>query len=234
MNSFSGYNQIQIRHTDRYNMTFTTPWGTFTDQVMPFYLKNIGASFQWAINYIFHDLAHLILAYLDDATVRSKKWRNHLEYLRLVFQRCLQYNLRLNRLKCVFCVYVGKILGFIVSQQGIIVDPYKVQAIKEVTPLQTLKKLQSLQGKANFLRWFVPYYATCMHGFLFLLHQDIPFKWDDQAQKSFEALKEALTSAPLIIPPNYDKDDTLYLSTSKTALARVLIQDGLDGKEHVI
>lgn len=64
------------------------PWGTFTYEVIPFGLKNVGATFQQAMNYIFHDLAHLILTYLDDLTIQSKKRANHLEDLHVVFQRC--------------------------------------------------------------------------------------------------------------------------------------------------
>ena len=82
------------------------------------------------MNYIFHDLAHLILAYLDDLTVRSKKRSDHLKDLWLVFQRLRQYNLHLNPLKCIFYVNARSLLGFIVSQKGIQVDPLKVQAIK--------------------------------------------------------------------------------------------------------
>jgi hypothetical protein len=73
MDGFSGYNQIQIHPTDQYKTTFTTPWGTFSYRVMPFGLKNAGATFQWAMTYVFHDLACIILAYLDDLTARSKK-----------------------------------------------------------------------------------------------------------------------------------------------------------------
>jgi hypothetical protein len=73
MDGFSGYNQIQIHPTDQYKTAFTTPWGTFSYRVMPFGLKNVGATFQWAMTYIFHDLSHIILAYLDDLTARSKK-----------------------------------------------------------------------------------------------------------------------------------------------------------------
>jgi hypothetical protein len=73
MDGFSGYNQIQIHPTDQYKTTFTTPWGTFSYRVMPFGLKNVGAMFQWAMTYVFHDLSRIILAYLDDLTARSKK-----------------------------------------------------------------------------------------------------------------------------------------------------------------
>jgi hypothetical protein len=134
------------------------------------------------MTYIFHDLAAIILAYLDDLTARSKKHTQHLDDLRVIFQRCRQYNIRLNPLKCVFCVTAGHLLGFIVSQNGITVDPLKVQAITEIPPPRNLRQLQSLQGKANFLRCFVPDYAIRAHGFLRLLRHDIPFHWDDYAQ----------------------------------------------------
>ena len=68
MYSFLGYNQIQIHPVDQYKTAFTTPWGNFSYHVMPFGLKNIGANFQWAMTYIFHDLDDIILAYLDDLT----------------------------------------------------------------------------------------------------------------------------------------------------------------------
>jgi hypothetical protein len=68
MDGFSDYNQIQIDPADQYKTTFTTPWGTFSYRVMPFGLKNAGATFQHAMKYIFHDLYQIILAYLDDLT----------------------------------------------------------------------------------------------------------------------------------------------------------------------
>jgi hypothetical protein len=196
MDGFSGYNQIQIHPADQYKTAFITPWGTFAYRVMPFGLKNASATFQRAMTYIFHDLAAIILAYLDDLTARSKKRTQHLDDLRIIFQRCRQYNIRLNPLKCVFCVTAGRLLGFIVSQSGITVDPLKVQAITEIPPPRNLRQLQSLQGKANFLRRFVPDYAIRAHGFLRLLRHDIPFHWDDYAQQSFDDLKAALSNAP--------------------------------------
>jgi hypothetical protein len=126
MDDFFGYNQIQIHPADQYKTTFTTPWGTFAYCVMPFGLKNAGTIFERAMTYIFHDLAHIILAYLDDLISRSKKRNQHLDDLRIIFQRCRQYNIRLNPLKYVFCVTSGCILGFIISQRGITMDPLKV------------------------------------------------------------------------------------------------------------
>jgi hypothetical protein len=91
------------------------------------------------------------------------------------------------------------------------VEPLKVQAIIEIPPPRNLCQLQSLEGKANILRNFVRDYATGVHGFLTLLHHDIPFRWDEHAQTAFDDLKAVLSNAPLISPPDYDHEYILYL-----------------------
>jgi hypothetical protein len=88
--------------------------------------------------------------------------------------------------------------------------------------------------KAKFLCHFVPKYATRAHGFLLLLRHDIPFRWDEHAQTTFDDLKSTLSNAPLIIPPDYDSDYILYLSTSSISVTGVLIQLWDDGRVHVI
>jgi hypothetical protein len=115
------------------------------------------------------------------------------------------------------------------------VDPLKVQAIKKIPPPMTLHQLQSLEGKAKFLRHFVLDYATRAHGFLRLLHHDIPFRWDEHAQAKFDDLKSTLSNSSLISPPDYDHDYILYLSVSVISVTGVLVQLGdIDGREHVI
>jgi hypothetical protein len=114
------------------------------------------------------------------------------------------------------------------------VDPLKVQAITEITPPQNLGQLQSLQGKSNFLWRFVLDYAIHAHGFLRLLCHDIPFHWDEHAQQSFDDLKLALSNAPLISAPNYNRNYILYISASVVSVAGVLVHLGDDNHEHVI
>jgi hypothetical protein len=126
MDGFSDYNQIQIHLAYQYKTTFTTPWGTFSYHIMPFGIKNASAIFERDMTYVFHDLSCIILDYLDDLTARSKKRTQHLDDLRIIFQRCRQCNIHLNPLKCVFCVIVEYILRFILSQHDITMDPLKV------------------------------------------------------------------------------------------------------------
>ena len=101
-------------------------------------------------------------------------------------------------------------------------------------PPASLQQLQSLQGKANFLRRFIPNYAKVANGFTRLLKQDTPFHWNAITQESFERLKGLLISAPLLRPPNYHRDYTLYLATADTTIGMVLVQDDDDDTEHVI
>ena len=145
--------------------------------LMPFGLKNAGATFQWDMTFCFYDLIHIILVYFDDLTAHSRKCSQHIDDLRQVFLQCRKYNVPLNPLNYVFCVLDGCLLGFIVSHKGIMVNPLK-QAILNIPSPCTLRQLQSLQGKANFLHCFIPDYATKVLGFLRLLCFNIPFVWD--------------------------------------------------------
>ena len=164
------------------------------------------------MSYAFHDIKKIVKDYLNDLAAHSKKRSDHPAHLRAIFDRCRKYKIRLNPLKCNFCVVTGWLLGFIVSKHGIMVDPFKVEAILQLSPLHTINRLQSLQGKANFLRRFIANYVEITKGFMFLLKKEVPFYWDKRAQRSFEALKKALSSA-ILSPSDYNKDFVLYLAT---------------------
>jgi hypothetical protein len=198
MDNFSGYNQIQIKLEDQHKTDFICPSDTFSYRNMPFGLKNVGATFQWAMSFSFHDLKHIVEAYLDDLASRSCKRYDHPTHLRLIFQQCRYYWIRLNPNKCSFCVKLGRILYFIVSKIGIMVDPLKVEAIVQFPPPCKIHQLQILQGKSNFLQRFVTNYAEITKGFMRLLKKGVPFCWDDISQCSFEVLKCALMFAPLL------------------------------------
>jgi hypothetical protein len=86
MDGFSGYNQIHIKPKDQHKTTFIFPWGTFAYRKMPFGLKNVGATFQWAMSFYFHDLIHIVKDYLDDIASRSCERSGHATHLRLMFE----------------------------------------------------------------------------------------------------------------------------------------------------
>ena len=102
MDGFSKYNQIQIKPEDQHKTAFICPWGTFAYRKMPFGLKNARATFQRVMTLIFHDLKSIIEVFLDDLAAHSRMRMRHSYHLRLVFERCRHYAVRLNPHKCIF------------------------------------------------------------------------------------------------------------------------------------
>jgi hypothetical protein len=234
MDGFSGYNQINIAPEDQHKTAFICPWGTFSYRKLPFGLKNTGATFQRAMSYAFHNIKHFVQPYLDDLLAHSLRRVDHPNHLRAIFVRCRFYRIRLNPHKCVFCVESDRLFGFIVSCHGIRVDPIKVEAILNLPPPSSLRQLQSLQGKENFLRRFIPNYTEITWGFTHLLKKGSEFVWDKVANNAFEDLKLSLTKSPLLFPPNYIQDYFLYLAVSEYTIGMVLVQEDDARDEHVI
>jgi len=125
LDGFSGYNQIMVHPDDQEKTTFTTPWGTFKYVKMPFGLKNAGATFQRAMDIAFAKEIHdFLVIYLDDLTVFSKSDQQHLDHLGQVFIKCRKYGISLNPKKSLFGLQEGKLLGHIISKDGIRIDLY--------------------------------------------------------------------------------------------------------------
>jgi len=150
MDGFFGYNQIKMAPKDMEKTTFITLWGTFCYKVMSFGLKNDGATYQRAMVALFHDMMHKeIEVYVDDMIAKSKSEEKHLANLRKLFERLRKFKLRLNPTKYTFGVRSGKLLGFIVSQKGIEVDPDKVRAILQMPHPRTEKEIRGFLGRLN-------------------------------------------------------------------------------------
>lgn len=147
MDGFSGYNQVLMVLEDMSKTSFITPWGTFCYKVIPFGLKNVGATYQRAATTILRDLIHKIVAvYVDDMIVKINTCEENIKSLRVFFNRTRKYKLRLNPKKCTFGATSGKLLGFVVSQRGIEVDLDKTKAIMELTPQKTKKEIRGFLG----------------------------------------------------------------------------------------
>eukprot|EP00253_Pinus_taeda_P019674 PITA_19674 len=157
------------------------------------------------MNYAFHDIKNIVQPYLNDLPAHSQKRIDDLGHLRAIFLRCRHYKIRLNPHKCVFCVSSGRLLGFVVSKDGIRLDPCNVQEIIDLPPPSKLIQIQKHQGKENFLRRFIPNYAELAKGYTRLLKKEVLFIWDQVAQASFDALKKSLIQASLICWGKYSK-----------------------------
>jgi hypothetical protein len=120
IDQFSGYNQISVLPEDKENIAFTTPWGTFMYSKMPFGFMNIGAAFQRSMDIAFiGEREKIVVIYLDDITVFSRSDKEHCQHLRKVFSKCRRFGLSLNPNKSLFSMQEGKLLGHIVSAEGV-------------------------------------------------------------------------------------------------------------------
>jgi hypothetical protein len=133
IDGFSGYNQIDVHPEDKEKTAFTTPWGTFMYEKMPLGLMNAGETFQRAMDIDFiGEKDKFVLIYIDDITVFSSSHELHLQHLRRTFLKFRRYGISLNPKKSNFSLE-GKLLGYIVSADGVKINPKRVEAIKNLS-----------------------------------------------------------------------------------------------------
>jgi hypothetical protein len=149
---FSSYNQITMNEQDREKTAFTTAWGTFMYEKMPFGLVNARATFQRAMDISFvGERDKFVFIYLDDLTDFSKTDEEHLIHLKQTFKNCHKFGLSLNPKKSHFAMREGNILGHIVSRDGIRIYPKRIEAINTIRIPRNVKEIQSFLGTINFL-----------------------------------------------------------------------------------
>jgi len=179
MDGFSEYNQIRMKEIDRSKTSFITPWGTFCYKVMPFGLKNAGATYQRAMVTLFHDMMHKeIEVYVGDMIAKSRHGEDHVKVLQRLFKRLQKFKLCLNPTKCVFGAKSGKLLGFMVSSRGIEIDPSKVKAICDLRPPTTTKEVRSLMGRLNYVARFICQLFETAKPFFKLLKNNAKIEWN--------------------------------------------------------
>jgi ribonuclease HI len=235
IDGFSGYNQIVVHEDDREKTVFTTPWGTFMYDKMPFGLMNAGATFQRAMDIAFvGERDKFVVIYLDDLTVFSNSDAEHLMHLRQTFEKCRKFGLSLNPKKSHFAMQEGKLLGHIVSKDGIKVDPKRVEAIDLINIPRNRKEIQYFLGKINFLRRFIPNFAEIIKLITDMLKKDNEVKWTAEAKASFERVKKAIGEAPVLVSPDYTKEFLIFSFASEHTVAAVLLQKNEEGFEQPI
>ncbi|CAL2228343.1 unnamed protein product [Prunus armeniaca] len=235
----ASYNQIMVAEGDIQKTAFMCPGhiGAFEYTVMPFGLRNAGATYQRAMNSVFHDMIrHSLEVYIDDVVIKSPEEGNHIPNLRRAFLRMRPHKLKMNPKKCVFGVQAGNFLGFLVHQRGIEIDKNKVKSIIEALPPRNKKELQSLLGKINFLRRFISNSTGKIQPFTSLLRlkQEQTFKWEEHHQQAFEEIKHYLSNPPILSPPKRGRPLKLYVSASEVSIGSLLVQDNKEGKEQAV
>ena len=235
MDGFSGYNQILMAPEDMEKTSFIIEWGTYCHRVMPFGLKNAGATYQRVATTLFHDMMHRdVKVYVDDMIVKSRDRADHLAALQRFFERIRQFILKLNPKKCPFGVTYGKLLGHIVSERGIEVDPEKIKAILDMPAPRNEKEIRGFLGRLQYISHFIASLIDICEPIFRLLRKNQPTVWNNDCQCAFEKIKECLLSPLVLVPPIPRRPLLLYLSVSDIALGCMLAHLDDSRKERAI
>uniref|UniRef100_A0A2N9H591 Integrase catalytic domain-containing protein n=1 Tax=Fagus sylvatica TaxID=28930 RepID=A0A2N9H591_FAGSY len=207
LDAFQGYHQIPMAHSDQEKTAFITPKGVYCYRVMPFGLKNAGATYQRMVTGMFgHLIGNTVEAYIDDMLIKSKKKTSHVEDLREVLEILRATKLRLNATKCLFGVSSGKFLGHMISYNGVEANPDQISALLSLQPPKDAKQL--LGKRREFL-------------------------WDQDCSAAFEGIKAYLSSPPCLSIPYSGEPLFLYLAVSEHAVSAVLIRETNEGQRPV-
>lgn len=149
----NGYHQIRIRSRDEWKTAFMTPQRLYKWRVMPFGLCNAPSTFMRLMHEVLKSFINqCCVVYFDDILVYSCSLSDHMEHLHTIFETLRQHELFVNLPKCEFALDKVHFLGFIISKEGVCVDPHKVEAISSWPPPKNVAEVQSFHGLANFYR----------------------------------------------------------------------------------
>lgn len=216
MDASQGYHQIALSPADQSKVTFITSSGTYCYVVMPFGLKNAGATYQRLVDAMFEDqLGKNLEVYVDDMLVKSTKAATHLRDLEETFRTLRRYGMKLNPGKCAFGVRAGKFLGYMVTERGIEVNPDQVVAIQNMKSPRNVKEVQTLTKRIAALSRFVSRVAEISYPFFKVLRRGDKFEWGEACESAFRQLKEVLARLPLLTKPIPGEVLYIYLSVGE-------------------
>ena len=192
---------------------------------MPFGLKNASSTYQRMMTRMFESLLGKNMEiYIDDMVVKSKKVLKHLGDLQVVFEILRSYKLRLNASKCSFGVRSGKFLGYMVTHQGIEVNPDQIKAINNMQTPRNPKEVQKLTGMAAALNRFISRLADRCRSFFLLINKWKNFEWTKECAEAFQQLKDYLARPPVMSSPEPDEVLFAYIAVTSYAVSLVLIR----------
>jgi hypothetical protein len=219
-----GFWALPIVEQDQHKTAFTGPDGDiYVWTKAPMGLTNSPAAFQRLMAHILQGIPG-VSVYIDDITIYSKTWEEHVHTLKRVFHRLQDAGLKVKFAKCVWAAAECKVLGSIVSENGILPDPDKVAAVNKLPVPRNVADVRSFLGATGYFHDHIPDYAFKSAPLRALLKKNTPFTWTDDCQQAFENLKEDLVSPRCLRMPDLTRPFVLTTDWSKVAIGAVLSQ----------
>jgi hypothetical protein len=225
LDCYSSYHQISLREEDQIKTSFITPFGAYCYTTMSFGLKNVGATYQRAIQQCLMDQIRdqLVEAYIDDVVVKTKVASTLVDDLDQTFKSLNKFQWNLNPKKCIFGVPSGILLGNIVSREGIRPNPEKVEAVMKMKPPKCIKDIQKLTGCMAALSRFISWLGEKGLPFFKLLKAKEKFESSEEANTAFAELKQFLTSPPILTVPKEGETLLLYNAATNRVVSTAII-----------
>lgn len=222
----AGYHQIRMAPGEEYKTAFQTHTGHYEYKVMSFGLTGAPATFQSAMNETLKPvLRQFALVFFDDILIYSPDLNSHLDHLHQVLSLLRKHQWQVKLSKCSFAQRQLSYLGHTISAAGVQTDHSKVQEVLNWETPTSLKKLRGFLGLAGYYRKFVKGFGVISKPLTNLLRKGVQFLWTEEAEAAFQALKQALVSAPVLALPNFQKPFTVETDASDTGIGAVLSQD---------
>jgi hypothetical protein len=223
----SGYHQLWIRPSDISKTAFITKYGLYEFTAISFGLTNAPNFFMNLMNSVFMDyLDKFVVVFIDDILIYSQSEEEHVDHLRMVLQRLREHQLYAKLSKCEFWINEVLFLGHIINKDGLAVDLKKVADILNWKAPTDARGIKSFIGMARYYRRFIEGFSKIVKPMTALLDNKVEFKWTQKCQEAFEALKEKLTTAPVLVLPDVHKLFSVYCDACYTGLGCILMQEG--------
>ncbi|KAI2649246.1 Retrovirus-related Pol polyprotein from transposon 17.6 [Labeo rohita] len=230
-----GYWQVLLTTSAKEKTAFSTPSGHWQYRTLPFGLHGAPATFQRMMDIILRPHQSYAAAYLDDVVIHSETWQDHLERLRRVLLELRRAGLTANPRKCHLALAEAQYLGFRVGRGLIQPQQKKVDAVLSAPRPTTKTQVRAFLGLAGYYRCFIPNFSTLASPLTDLTRKGQPEKvvWNDELEKTFQSIKTALTTEPVLRAPDFNCPFLLQTDASDTGLGAVLSQVR-DGEEHPV
>jgi hypothetical protein len=223
----AGYHQILLRPEDTYKTAFQTHSGHYEFCVMAFGLTGAPATFQKATNATLSSLLRrCALVFFDDILIYSSSFEDHLQHVRAVLELLVRDHWQVKLSKCSFMHQQLSYLGQVISAAGVATDPAKIKAVATWSMPRSVKELRSFLGLAWYYRRFVKHFGIIAKPLTALLKKGSVFVWTAHHAEAFQALKDALVSAPVLALPNFSQPFCLETDASNLGVGAVLMQAG--------
>ncbi len=231
----SAYKLIRISEGDEWKMAFVTPTGHYEYRVMPCGLVNAPSVVHGFMHEVLREFLHqFVIVYIDDILIYFRSLAEHRQHVVEVLQRLREFHLYLKAEKCTFHQSTVHFLGYIINSGGIRMDKGKVEAVTSWPLPSSIKELQRFLGFSNFYRRFISNYSTITSPLTDLLKGKAKsLAWNPNATETFNKLKRAFTSAPLLVHRNPRLPFVVEVDASTTGVGAVLSQQqGTPPKLH--